>query len=97
MYVTFLAANIKEKLKEEGGCLDRFEGFVGFLGFGAMVYAIVALATGQVNTAELVLLIIYIVLEGFSHIVFIIVIVALALAPLLCCLVLFCACCCMNG
>jgi hypothetical protein len=59
-----------------------------------MVYAIVALATGEQNEAELVLLIIYIVLEGLSKFLIILIILFIALFPVICCLGIFVICCC---
>lgn len=63
------------------------------LGFSALVYAIVALIIGEHNRPELILLIIYIVLEGLTKLIILLVLLVVALSPLILCLGVCCLCC----
>lgn len=96
MYRSVLVTQIKETINQQYSLLAKYDGWTQFLGFMEIVFAIVALSIGEYNTPELVLLIIFIVAEGLSKILIIVVLVIFALLPLLCFLFCLFICCCGN-
>ncbi len=61
------------------------------------MYTIVALIIGEHNRPELILLIIYIVLEGLTKMIILLGLLVVALLPFVCCLGVCCLCCCNWG
>lgn len=87
-----MSSNLREMVTKCHPCINKIDNIGEFVGFIALVYAIIALIIGDYNKAELGVIIVFIVLEGCSKFVVILVLVLIALFPVLC--ILFCCCMC---
>ncbi len=97
MYLNYLTSNLKEILVASAPMLKMYDYFAEFSGLVSLVVSIFVLAQADTNTSELAVIILYILLEGFTKLLVIVIGLLLALSPFFCILMCLCACCCEKG
>jgi hypothetical protein len=73
-----------------------YDYFAEFSGFVSLIASIIVLSKSESNTAELAVIIVYIILEGLTKLLVIFIGLLIALSPLFCIFMVCCVCCCAK-